>query len=254
MISLVESVFGNAASASTSVPARSDRMWTYNSQRSSIEMIEIESRKAGTKRLNQRNDTAWQRAKKTFRWSGCNSGLSVQANPFEPLQDSALDPNSSAFDARAWTKAVIALRSRDPGKYAEKTIGVSFRELHVYGSGVATDYQQTVGNIWLRALGLVRKHLRTGKRKIKILRGLDGIVEAGEMLVVLGPPGSGCTTFLKTISGETHGFSVDERSHLNYQGKRILYLWLLTLLIRNLDRHRCRADAKRVQGRGYIHS
>jgi len=38
------------------------------------------------------------------------------------------------------------------------------------------------------------------------------------MLVVLGPPGSGCTTFLKTISGETHGFVVDESSYMTYQG------------------------------------
>lgn len=38
------------------------------------------------------------------------------------------------------------------------------------------------------------------------------------MLVVLGPPGSGCSTFLKTIAGETHGFFVDESSYLNYQG------------------------------------
>jgi ABC-type multidrug transport system permease subunit/ABC-type multidrug transport system ATPase subunit len=38
------------------------------------------------------------------------------------------------------------------------------------------------------------------------------------MLVVLGPPGSGCSTFLKTITGETHGFFVDQNSHINYQG------------------------------------
>lgn len=55
-------------------------------------------------------------------------------------------------------------------------------------------------------------------RKIDILQGLDGVVHAGEMLVVLGPPGSGCSTFLKTISGETHGFYVDDKSYLNYQG------------------------------------
>ncbi|KAG9969922.1 pleiotropic drug resistance protein, ABC superfamily, partial [Aureobasidium melanogenum] len=33
-----------------------------------------------------------------------------------------------------------------------------------------------------------------------------------------GPPGSGCSTFLKTLTGETHGFNVDEKSYLNYQG------------------------------------
>ena len=38
------------------------------------------------------------------------------------------------------------------------------------------------------------------------------------MLVVLGRPGAGCSTLLKTISGETHGFFIDENSHVNYQG------------------------------------
>ena len=36
------------------------------------------------------------------------------------------------------------------------------------------------------------------------------------MLVVLGPPGSGCSTLLKTLAGETHGFKV--QGELNYQG------------------------------------
>lgn len=38
------------------------------------------------------------------------------------------------------------------------------------------------------------------------------------MLVVLGRPGSGCSTLLKTISGETHGFYIDKESQINYQG------------------------------------
>ncbi len=38
------------------------------------------------------------------------------------------------------------------------------------------------------------------------------------MLVVLGPPGSGCSTFLKTIAGDTNGFFIDEKSQINYQG------------------------------------
>jgi ABC-type multidrug transport system ATPase subunit len=38
------------------------------------------------------------------------------------------------------------------------------------------------------------------------------------MLVVLGRPGSGCSTLLKTISGETDGFFVDSQSYINYQG------------------------------------
>ena len=215
MISLAASVFSDAAQRTASDPARSDRRWTYSSQRSSIEMIEVESRKTGAERHAQCNHNIRQPAKNMSRWS-CNTGLIAEANPFQPPQNSVLDPNGSAFEARAWTKAVLALRSKDPEKYEERTTGVAFRDLNAYGFGVPTGYQQTVGNVWLGALGLVRKHLGTGRRKIEILRGFNGIVEAGEMLVVLGPPGSGCTTFLKTISGETHGFSVDERSYLNY--------------------------------------
>lgn len=47
---------------------------------------------------------------------------------------------------------------------------------------------------------------------------MTSLVKAGEMLVVLGPPGSGCSTFLKTIAGETHGFSISDDSYINYQG------------------------------------
>ena len=38
------------------------------------------------------------------------------------------------------------------------------------------------------------------------------------MLVVLGRPGSGCTTLLKTMTGETDGFYIDQASEINYQG------------------------------------
>lgn len=48
---------------------------------------------------------------------------------------------------------------------------------------------------------------------------MDGVLEAGEMLVVLGPPGSGCTTMLKTIAGEMNGIYLDESSSLNYRGQ-----------------------------------
>ncbi|KAF2092656.1 ABC drug exporter AbcA [Rhizodiscina lignyota] len=139
-------------------------------------------------------------------------------NPFQPEKDSELDPHSKNFKARSWAKSLLQLQSRDPEKYPQRTAGIAFRNLSAYGFGISTDYQKTVGNIWLEGWGFVRRLLGGGKRKIDILRNFDGIVEAGEMLVVLGPPGSGCTTFLKTISGETHGFVIDENSYLNYQG------------------------------------
>lgn len=57
------------------------------------------------------------------------------------------------------------------------------------------------------------------KRKVQILNSIDGVLDSGEMLVVLGPPGSGCTTLLKSIAGEMNGIYLDDQAELNYRGK-----------------------------------
>jgi len=91
-------------------------------------------------------------------------------------------------------------------------------------------------------MGSLRDILSNRKRKVQILNGIDGVLESGELLVVLGPPGrfvsphlnwsgpdhqlmiipSGCTTMLKTIAGELNGIYLDESSQLNYRGKLFL--------------------------------
>lgn len=139
-------------------------------------------------------------------------------NPFNAPPNSALDPNGEHFNARAWTRAMLKLQQQDEHAAPTRTAGVAFRSLNVHGFGSDTDYQKSVGNVWLEGPALVRELMGNKGRKIEILQHLDGLVEAGEMLVVLGPPGSGCSTFLKTITGETHGFVVDPASQLNYQG------------------------------------
>ncbi|KAF2089509.1 ABC drug exporter AbcA [Saccharata proteae CBS 121410] len=151
--------------------------------------------------------------------TGHSTYSTIGKNPFTDAEPgSSLDPNSENFNTRAWAKAILHLRSRDPEKFPERTAGFAFRNLNVHGFGNATDYQKSVGNIFLEGVGIARRLMGTGQRKIDILRDFEGLVEAGEMLVVLGPPGSGCSTLLKTISGETHGFNVDKDSYLNYQG------------------------------------
>jgi len=140
-------------------------------------------------------------------------------NPFSPVKDSSLDPYSSYFKPRSWMKALLHLHSRDPERYPARTAGVAFRGLSVHGYGNATDYQKSVGNVWLEAVGMARRLVGSNAQsKIDILQDFDGLVDSGEMLVVLGPPGSGCSTLLKTIAGETHGVHVGENSYLNYQG------------------------------------
>ncbi|KAK9419698.1 putative ABC transporter domain-containing protein [Seiridium unicorne] len=135
-------------------------------------------------------------------------------NPFKADASSPLNPASENFSARAWAKAIVGMDSA-----GFRSAGICFQNVNVHGFGQATDYQKNVGNVWLDVAGLVRKAVGMSKpRKIDILRSFDGLVRKGEMLVVLGPPGSGCSTFLKTIAGETNGIYVDDKSYFNYQG------------------------------------
>lgn len=144
------------------------------------------------------------------------SQVDIEGNPFIADDDSPLNPASDNFKAPAWAKSVVNLITSAGGEF--RTAGVAFQKLNVFGFGQATDYQKDVANIWL-GLGNLAKGLAGSKgRRIDILRDFDGVVKKGEMLVVLGPPGSGCTTLLKTLSGETDGIYVDEGSYFNYQG------------------------------------
>ena len=140
-------------------------------------------------------------------------------NPFESEKDTELDPTSGNFRPRAWVKSMLKVHAGDEERFKPRSAGIAFRNLSAFGQSAPTDYQKTVGNYGLELVGLARRLMGHGPRRVDILRNLDGLVHAGEMLVVLGPPGSGCSTFLKTIAGETHGFKVHKDSYMNYQGR-----------------------------------
>jgi ATP-binding cassette, subfamily G (WHITE), member 2, PDR len=155
------------------------------------------------------------------------SHASVLGDPFTADENSHLNPNSPHFKASAWAKSVVNMVQDQGASF--RTSGICYQNMNVYGFGEATDYQKTVSNIWLSATGLVRRAMGSGQRRIDILRSFDGVVRKGEMLVVLGPPGSGCSTLLKTIAGETSGLYIDDNAYFNYQGKSQLVRCLLNL-------------------------
>ena len=139
-------------------------------------------------------------------------------NPFFADEDSSMNPNSPHFKARSWAKGVVHMVQEAGSSF--RTAGVCFQNMNVFGYGVATDYQKSVGNVFLEGADMAKSLLGiNSRRRIDILRNFDGLVRNGEMLVVLGPPGSGCSTFLKTIAGETNGIHVDGDSYFNYQGE-----------------------------------
>jgi ATP-binding cassette subfamily G (WHITE) protein 2 (PDR) len=111
-------------------------------------------------------------------------------NPFDETENPALNPHSGKFSYKVWTKNLLAIQSRDPERYPSRVAGISYRNLSAYGFGNPTDYQKTFGNYPLELPGLFKRLIgRREQTKIQILRNFDGLVKAGEMLVVLGRPG-----------------------------------------------------------------
>ncbi|KAI0381629.1 ABC-2 type transporter-domain-containing protein [Hypomontagnella monticulosa] len=142
-------------------------------------------------------------------------------NPLQPAQGSKLDPFSPIFDVSAWTKAFMDMVEGD-GSIPRRRSGVAFRNLDVFGYTAGASYQASTGNLPLRlASQLTRTIFSAGQKtrqRVHILRAFEGLVEEGEMLLVLGPPGSGCSTLLKTLAGETRGLHVSPDAQLNFRG------------------------------------
>ena len=131
--------------------------------------------------------------------------------------DPDLDPaDPQRFDLAKWLKRFIK-QLGDEGM-TEKTTGVTYRNLHVFGSGEALQLQNTVGSVMTAPLK-PGEFFSFGKKEHKqILHSFDGQLKPGELLIVLGRPGSGCSTLLKTICGELEGLKVGDESKVHYEG------------------------------------
>lgn len=163
-----------------------------------------------------------------------NTAMDVELSNFERLDTAdskanvtsttwarpQLDPTSPDFDSTAWFQGLAELKNGDNPLYKPKRGGFFFRNLDVYGTLKRGDYLHTFTTAPLRPLrALTRLFGGDDSTQVKILHGFEGFVNDGEMLAVLGRPGSGCTTLLRTLAGETRGLSVAASSEVLYQGR-----------------------------------
>jgi len=93
-----------------------------------------------------------------------------------------------------------------------KKIGVIWDKLTVRGIGGVKNYQPTFPDAFVSFLNVPGTLMSLfglgGKGKeVNILQDFRGVVKPGEMVLVLGRPGSGCTTFLKVLSNQRFGYT-----------------------------------------------
>ena len=110
-------------------------------------------------------------------------------------------------------------RTRQAHSAEEKTrhVGVVFKNLTVRGVGLGAALQPTTGDVFMGLPRLLKGLFGGGPRAVskkenvrEILSDFTGCIKPGEMVLVLGRPGSGCSTFLKVLGNQRFGYvSVD---------------------------------------------
>ncbi|KAI0517535.1 putative ABC multidrug transporter [Xylaria bambusicola] len=81
---------------------------------------------------------------------------------------------------------------------------LTFDDLAIEVEGVSESYVSTVSSV---VTGLLSSFKKNKNHKRHILQGVTGQVRPGEMLLVLGRPGSGCTSLLKVLANMRQEFS-----------------------------------------------
>ena len=130
--------------------------------------------------------------------------------------DPRLDPENAKFDIYIWARAFM--RAMDENKIKIAKSGFTFKDLSVSGSGSSLGLQATVGSVFMAPFRFREHCLFKSRSSKQIIKDFNGIMTSGEMLVVLGRPGSGCSTFLKSICGEMTGLELDKDSKIQYNG------------------------------------
>ncbi|BGP16936.1 hypothetical protein JCM10213_007382 [Rhodosporidiobolus nylandii] len=93
-------------------------------------------------------------------------------------------------------------------------LGVAFEDVNVYGSGgerkTVEGLERAILQMWNVPSFVARLlNIKMGKKR-PLISNVSGVVPSGEMLLVLGRPGAGCSTLLRAISNQRDSFAAVE--------------------------------------------
>ncbi|KAL5606544.1 hypothetical protein BROUX41_002947 [Berkeleyomyces rouxiae] len=131
----------------------------------------------------------------------------------EDPEKSSDTADEGMFDLESVLRSDIA-REEEAG-IKPKHIGAYWNNLTVRGNASSSNFIFTFPIAMLVQLDFVtpiKNLLGLAKKpeQVNILENFSGVCKPGEMVLVLGRPGSGCSTFLKTIANQRGGFSAVE--------------------------------------------
>ncbi|KAI9733554.1 MAG: hypothetical protein M1834_003155 [Cirrosporium novae-zelandiae] len=131
----------------------------------------------------------------------------VEANRYSHSSDTIPVNDKQDDDGYNWLADTLNGYTTDRKKHRhpDKSLGVKFLDVTV--TGIASDV--VFGNTILSTMDIpgVIRQARMPQPKKTILDHISGHVAAGEMCLVLGRPGSGCTSLLKVLANHRHSFA-----------------------------------------------
>ena len=143
------------------------------------------------------------------------TGVSGQAHGFQEIDVEKHPVSSSDATVKPWNLEETLRGQRNEDDITgikTKRIGVIWDNLTVRGIGGVKNIVKTFPEAFVSFLNVpetLMHLLGWGKKgkEIDILKNFRGVVRPGEMVLVLGRPGSGCTTFLKVIANQRSGYT-----------------------------------------------
>ena len=130
--------------------------------------------------------------------------------PVEPQTEDVID-------LRAWIKD--ALREHAGDGSIQRHTGFTFSDLNVAGFDSTVRLQSTVASTFTKPFQKLASISKSKRESgTQILYDCHGFLKEGEMLFVLGRPGSGCSTLLKAIAGKHRGLTIGGNSIIEYNG------------------------------------
>jgi len=169
--------------------------------------VDIEQAQADFEDL-QREFTGVSRASK--RSSRRSSTRKSSSDPEKTTPGSSSEDDDDTFSLEGALRGDL-----DAGKAVgihNKHLGAYWDGFTVRGVGGKANYIQTFPDAFVDffdVISPVLKFFGVGKKsaEVDILHDFQGVCKPGEMVLVLGRPGSGCTTFLKTIANQRYGYT-----------------------------------------------
>ncbi|KAK8203400.1 ATP-binding cassette transporter snq2 [Zalaria obscura] len=172
--------------------------------------VDVEQAQAEFAELNRQLTGLSQTSRRLSRTQSRRSVKNGAAKDVEAGISSTSSSDDEAFDLEEYLRGTKRLE--DEAGIKAKQIGVVWEALTVRGVGGVKNYVKTFPDAFVSFFnvpGTVMGLFGWGRKgkEVDILRGFRGVAKPGEMVLVLGKPGSGCTTFLKVIANQRFGYT-----------------------------------------------